>query len=434
MCAVSSPWPPLSTSLSSCRPCSFSFSSSSPTRSSWLSFPTVWAEKIGAVCALPGAVHPILEVLRVLGLLALVDLSVAEVDPLHVQCWQRRFLAQAEPSTKPETDTATGRQWRRRVAAEIRWGVGFFLHSVVQHSPRRIACESTHLQYHHPLSNEPRASWFWTLTNRAATLPFPYQPPFQHRRPLVHLNYPSREPPSRTTSTSTLLSPPPPLLLPCPSLCNLVGAWARATCIWRKMGLPFLYEVIAESLWRTMGWVYDDRSNAVDTLKLVFRWRNTKWWQSTQEGTDFGKSRLSAIDFGQFRLRPIFGCWILGPLRVGPQKGGAPKPRKSGAPKGGAPKGGVEGPKFRASFPSSRHNFLSSFFLLGSLRGILVVFEAPGPWNVHCLEFSGCRVRAPAARFGCSRRQDKMLLHSRLIVWNSRRYTDQAREKKKSRW
>ena len=32
---VSSPWSPLSTSLSCCRPCSFTFSSSSPTRSSW---------------------------------------------------------------------------------------------------------------------------------------------------------------------------------------------------------------------------------------------------------------------------------------------------------------------------------------------------------------------------------------------------------------
>ena len=32
-----------------------------------------------------------------------------------------------------------------------------------------------------------------------------------------------------------------------------------------------LYEVIAESMWRAMGWVCDDRLNAV-----------TKWWQSTQ--------------------------------------------------------------------------------------------------------------------------------------------------------
>ena len=34
------------------------------------------------------------------------------------------------------------------------------------------------------------------------------------------------------------------------------------------MGLPFLYEVIAERMWRAMGWVCDGRSNAViDTLK-----------------------------------------------------------------------------------------------------------------------------------------------------------------------
>ena len=39
------------------------------------------------------------------------------------------------------------------------------------------------------------------------------------------------------------------------------------------------------------------------------------------------------------------------------------------------------GPKFRAFFPFSRHNFLSSLSLslLGSFRGILVVFEARGP-------------------------------------------------------
>ena len=40
---------------------------------------------------------------------------------------------------------------------------------------------------------------------------------------------------------------------------------------------------------------------------------------------------------------------------------------------------GWEGPKFRAFISFSRHNFHSSLPLLGSLRGILVVFEAPGP-------------------------------------------------------
>ena len=57
-----------------------------------------------------------------------------------------------------------------------------------------------------------------------------------------------------------------------------------------------------------------------------------------------------------------------------------------GSPKGGSPKGG--GQKLRFFFPS-----------FGLFRGILVVFEAPGP-QMRTLEFSGCRVRAPAARSG----------------------------------
>ena len=68
----------------------------------------------------------------------------------------------------------------------------------------------------------------------------------------------------------------------------------------------------------------------------------------------------------------------MGPRRVGLRKGGAPKrvgPRKGG----GARKGG--GPKFRAFLPSSRHNFHSSFSLVGPFRWILVVFEAPGRSN-----------------------------------------------------
>ena len=61
------------------------------------------------------------------------------------------------------------------------------------------------------------------------------------------------------------------------------------------------------------------------------------------------------------------------PEKVEPSKGGARRvePRKVGCP------------KFRAFFPCSRHNFLSSFSLLGSFRGILVVFEAPGRSNVR---------------------------------------------------
>ena len=40
---------------------------------------------------------------------------------------------------------------------------------------------------------------------------------------------------------------------------------------------------IAESMWRAMGWVYNEKPNAViHTLKQVFRSRSTKWWQSTK--------------------------------------------------------------------------------------------------------------------------------------------------------
>ena len=49
------------------------------------------------------------------------------------------------------------------------------------------------------------------------------------------------------------------------------------------MDILFLSEVIAESMLRAMGWVCDERPNSViRTLKEVFRWRSTEWWQSTQ--------------------------------------------------------------------------------------------------------------------------------------------------------
>ena len=60
---------------------------------------------------------------------------------------------------------------------------------------------------------------------------------------------------------------------------------------------------------------------------------------------------------------------------VGPQ-GWGPNPEKMGPE---APKGGEEGPKFCA-FPLSHSIFA---LLVVSSRGILVVFEAPEPSNVH---------------------------------------------------
>ena len=42
-------------------------------------------------------------------------------------------------------------------------------------------------------------------------------------------------------------------------------------------GFTLSVEVIAESLWRPVGWVFDERPYVVvDTLKQVFGWRSTK--------------------------------------------------------------------------------------------------------------------------------------------------------------
>ena len=74
------------------------------------------------------------------------------------------------------------------------------------------------------------------------------------------------------------------------------------------------------------------------------------------------------FDFGQFRLRPMSTSANLWMLNFWITKG----PRRVGGPEG------WEAQNFAFSFPSSGHNFLSSFSLLGSFRGILVVFEARG--------------------------------------------------------
>ena len=54
-----------------------------------------------------------------------------------------------------------------------------------------------------------------------------------------------------------------------------------------------------------------------------------------------------------------------------------------GGPKVWGPK--VGGPKFRFFFPSPAPIFALFLSLWGSSRGNLVVFEAPGPLNVHVL-------------------------------------------------
>ena len=64
---------------------------------------------------------------------------------------------------------------------------------------------------------------------------------------------------------------------------HYTGTARVARKIWTKLNQPFLSEVIAESMWRAMGWVCDQRPNAViNTLKHVLRWRSKKCWQTTR--------------------------------------------------------------------------------------------------------------------------------------------------------
>ena len=40
----------------------------------------------------------------------------------------------------------------------------------------------------------------------------------------------------------------------------------------------------AESMWRAMGWVCDEKSNAaIKSLKKVYKWRSTRWWHSYKQ-------------------------------------------------------------------------------------------------------------------------------------------------------
>ena len=103
----------------------------------------------------------------------------------------------------------------------------------------------------------------------------------------------------------------------------------------------------------------------------------------------------------------------MGPSKGGGPKGGGPKPRKSGAPKGGAPKGGAPkggapkggapkggGPKISRFFFPPPPQFSFYFLSLGVLSWNFGGVRSAGALICARLEFSGCRVRAPAARSG----------------------------------
>ena len=45
-----------------------------------------------------------------------------------------------------------------------------------------------------------------------------------------------------------------------------------------QMGLLFQHEIIAESVWRAMGWACNEKSNTViNSIKKVYEWRSTGW-------------------------------------------------------------------------------------------------------------------------------------------------------------
>ena len=53
--------------------------------------------------------------------------------------------------------------------------------------------------------------------------------------------------------------------------------------IWIQMGVPVLYEVIAENMWRANRWACDENSLRQSiTFKKICRWRSTRWWHSLQ--------------------------------------------------------------------------------------------------------------------------------------------------------
>ena len=117
------------------------------------------------------------------------------------------------------------------------------------------------------------------------------------------------------------------------------------------------------------------------------------------EETDFGQSRFGHPDLTNPIFWPIFlvSWWgpkgrLAKPRKSGGPEGWAPegwgaKPRKSEGPEGWGPKGwgpGGWGPKnSRFFFPLPPQFFFFFSLSFGFFRGILVVFEAPGPSNVH---------------------------------------------------
>ena len=132
-------------------------------------------------------------------------------------------------------------------------------------------------------------------------------------------------------------------------------------------------------------------SNGVDKHRAKC---NMGFGSGTQERGRFRPISTSAnFDFGQFRLRPIFGCWFLGPRWVGPRRVG---PRRVGPRRVGGPKISL----FFFPLPPPFRSFCVSLGVFSwKIGGVL---KRRG---LKCarLEFSGCRVKPGGLRVPCPR-------------------------------
>ena len=102
---------------------------------------------------------------------------------------------------------------------------------------------------------------------------------------------------------------------------------------------------------------------------------------------------LNCLDFFVIFDCLVFSLQTRGQTQWGPE--GGPEPRKSGGPKGGGPEGwGAR--NFALFFPSPATKFVLFFPLLVVLSWNFGGVQSAGTLKCARLEFSGCRVRAPA--------------------------------------
>ena len=90
--------------------------------------------------------------------------------------------------------------------------------------------------------------------------------------------------------------------------CTRTARMART--ILEKTKLLCLHAIVAQTMWRAMGWVCGQRPNAVlETLRHVFlRWRGTCWWKmETQVEMAQSRERLGQADFRMGRSRRMDG-------------------------------------------------------------------------------------------------------------------------------